>query len=129
MTTSPDLRTSKKQAIGVLAVALFLVQAATFLAADFEAAATFDGATGITAAIGYALFNLDAGTVPSEGFLVPFEIIDVVLVAALAAAVMLARRESGPGLRTDGGERTDGSRTSPDRRSDGSRRADDGGDR
>jgi NADH-quinone oxidoreductase subunit J len=41
---------------------------------------------------------LAGADVPSETFLVVFEIIDVVLVAALVAAVMLARRESGRGL-------------------------------
>lgn len=58
--------------------------------------------TSITESLGYALFSLDNSRqgVPSEGFLLPFETIDVVLVAALVAAVMLARRESGATLQT-----------------------------
>ncbi|HET7324789.1 MAG TPA: NADH-quinone oxidoreductase subunit J, partial [Halococcus sp.] len=48
-----------------------------------------------TASIGYAMFNLAGGAYPSEGFLVAFEIIDIALVAALAAAVMLAKTEEG----------------------------------
>ncbi|MFC7235972.1 NADH-quinone oxidoreductase subunit J [Halosegnis marinus] len=107
MTTRPRLYTSGRQVIGLVAFVLFGVLAAVFLTADFGAAETFAGAEGITAAIGYAMFNLDAGSVPSEGFLVAFEIIDVVLLAALAAAVMLARRESESGgflPLTDGGE-------------------------
>ena len=43
--------------------------------------------------------------VATEGFLGAFEIIDVVLVAALVAAVMLARREGALPFRTDGGEK------------------------
>ena len=72
---------------------MFGVLAAVFLTADFGSHATFEGATGITASIGYAMFNLDAGSLPSEGFLISFEIIDVVLLGALAAAVMLGKRD------------------------------------
>ncbi|WP_255150440.1 NADH-quinone oxidoreductase subunit J [Halorarius halobius] len=92
MTTRPRLYRGGKLA-GVVALALFGVLAAVFLTADFGEMAGFGGAEGITASIGYAMFNLDGGTLPAEGFLVAFEIIDVVLIAALAAAVMLARRE------------------------------------
>ena len=52
-------------------------------------------ATSVTASIGYAMFNIDRAPIDSEGFLVMFELIDIVLVAALAAAVMLGRSESG----------------------------------
>ncbi|WP_276261367.1 NADH-quinone oxidoreductase subunit J [Haloglomus litoreum] len=104
MTSRPRMERNSRQVIGVLSLALFAVLAAVFLTAEFGDAAGF-GEGSITAAIGYAMFNLDAGAFPSEGFLVTFEIIDLVLVAALAAAVMLARRE-GEGsvlpLRTDG---------------------------
>jgi NADH-quinone oxidoreductase subunit J len=127
VTTRPQLRTGKSQAIGVLAVALFGLMALTFLTADFGAAEGFGGATGITAAIGRAMFNLapEQASVPSEGFLIPFEIIDVVLVAALAAAVMLARREEGrEGFLplTDGGRPEDEDGPDP-----GARDADDDG--
>jgi hypothetical protein len=47
----------------------------------------------ITKSIGYAMFNIEKPAVASEGFLVAFEIIDLVLVAALVGGVMLARRE------------------------------------
>ncbi|MFC6955101.1 hypothetical protein [Halorubellus litoreus] len=51
----------------------------------------------ITETIGYAMFGL-SGQLPdelkSESFLAVFEIIDLVLVAALVGAVTLARRES-----------------------------------
>lgn len=106
MTTRPRLYTNGKQAVGLVAFALFAVFAAVFLTADFGTAAGFGGKP-ITATIGYAMFNLDAGVLPSEGFLVAFEIIDVVLIAALAAAVMLATRdddeEPDSSVATDGG--------------------------
>ena len=105
MTTRPRLETNERQAVGLIAFVLFAVLAAVFLTADLGAPQGFPGDGSITASIGYAMFNLDGGEFASEGFLVPFEIIDVVLVAALAAAVMLAKREGegfGP-LETDGG--------------------------
>jgi NADH-quinone oxidoreductase subunit J len=124
---------------GIAALALFAVMAWVFVGAEFgEAASGFAGEAGITASIGYAMFNIGAeNAVPSEGFLIPFEIIDLVLVAALVGAVMLARRDDGgeitSALRSDavesesqsgevvadGGERSDGSQASSDRRSDG----------
>ena len=105
MTTRPRLETNKRQTVGLIAFVLFAVLVAVFLTADLGTPQGFSGDGSITASIGYAMFNIDGGAFESEGFLVAFEIIDVVLVAALAAAVMLARRE-GPGfgpLETDGG--------------------------
>ncbi|WP_049947714.1 hypothetical protein [Candidatus Halobonum tyrrellensis] len=68
--------------------------------------------TSVTASLGYAMFNLD-GHIDAEGFLVAFELIDIVLVAAIAAAVMLGRSEPGTrvsrGLTGEGGL-TDGGR-------------------
>ncbi|MFB6117611.1 hypothetical protein [Halosegnis sp.] len=93
MTSRPRLHTDTRQIVGLVAFVLFAVFAAVFVTADFGTAATFDGATGITASIGYAMFNLDGGSLPSEGFLIAFEIIDVVLLSALAAAVMLGTRD------------------------------------
>ena len=78
---------------GLVAVGLFVVLAATFLTTSFGSPQGFGGAGSITASIGYAMFNLSGGAFESEGFLVSFEIIDIVLVAALAAAVMLAKTE------------------------------------
>ena len=124
MTTRPELDRRGSKAVGLLAFVLFVVMSAVFLTAEFGSAAGFPGGGSITAAIGYAMFNLDAGAFPSEGFIVAFEVIDLVLVAALAVAVMLARRDDG-GLNpfaTDGGR--DESRPARTGRDE-----DDGGDR
>ena len=124
---------------GVAALALFAVMSWVFVGAEFgEAAPGFVGDAGVTASIGYAMFNIQTpDAIPSEGFLVAFIVIAVVLDAALDGAVMLASREkdgeittalrSGAvdsedvesGVVADGGERTDGSRASSDLRSDG----------
>jgi NADH-quinone oxidoreductase subunit J len=108
----------------------------------------------ITATIGYAMFGLGEESrsgVPAENFLVLFELIAMVLVAALVGAVMLARREE-PGVTValfasdddaadpatdavaaDGGT-NDGAhtgldgRTGDDRTSDDGPSSDDGGD-
>jgi len=79
---------------GLAALALFVLLAAVFLSATFEAGAGFPADVSITEQIGLAMFDLDQTGVPSEGFLAAFEIVDVVLVAALVGAVMLARRDS-----------------------------------
>jgi len=81
---------------GVAALALFAVMAWIFVGAEFGEAAGFPDGASITASIGYAMFNINAqNAVPGEGMLVAFEIIDLVLVAALVGAVMLARRDDG----------------------------------
>ncbi|WP_248896719.1 proton-conducting membrane transporter [Haloplanus halobius] len=108
MTTKPELRLGSHLLPGLAAVALFVVIATTILRASFGDPQGFAPDAGITASIGYAMFNLDMGSVPSEGFLVAFEIIDITLVAALVAAVMLARREREGdvvALLSDGGRR------------------------
>ncbi len=94
MTTRPRLHRGNKT-LGLAALALFVVLSTVFLSAEFGTAATFQGATDITTRIGYAMFDLPMpeGPVGSEGFLVAFEIIDLVLAAALVAAVMLAFRD------------------------------------
>jgi NADH-quinone oxidoreductase subunit J len=99
MTTKPELKLGSHLLPGLAAVALFAVLAATFLTASFGEATGFPADAQITASIGYAMFNVGVDQVPgtlveSEGFLVAFEIIDLVLVAALAAAILLARRET-----------------------------------
>ena len=98
--TRPRLRTEGSFLPGLAAVALFAVFAAVFLTTTFDAPAGFGADAAVMRSLGAALFNLDAqsvagqGTpVESEGFLVAFEIVDAVLVAALVGAVMLARRE------------------------------------
>ena len=108
MTTKPELATDIDLFPGLVAAALFGVFAVIFLGATFAGATGFETDAPITASIGYAMFNLGGGpsTVASEGFLATFEIIDVVLVAALVVAVMLARRRSGQLLaRIRGGDR------------------------
>lgn len=113
MTTKPQLKLGSHLVPGLAAVVLFLVMAVVFLGTSFGEAAGFAQQASITSSIGYAMFGIDpsasSGTlVGAENFLVAFEIIDIVLVAALAGAVMLARREQGgrsvTALMTDGGE-------------------------
>ncbi len=104
----PSLKLGPHLAKGIGAIALFVVLVYLILRAPFGDIAGFPEGVNITAAIGFALFNLPGADVPSEGFLAPFEIIDVVLVAALVGAVMLARRRVGgqvaAALRTGGEE-------------------------
>ena len=91
MTTRPRLYRGDKL-VGVLALGLFGFLAAVFLTAGFGTAEGFaDGS--VTRTIGYAMFNLPAGDFESEGFLVAFITIAVVLDAALDGAVMLAKRD------------------------------------
>lgn len=95
---------------GIGAIGLFAVIIAATLNAEFPAPAdpAFPEGESITAGIGNALFNFGGPAWYGEGMLAAFEIIDLVLVAALVVAVMLARRETGgsltDALRTDGGE-------------------------
>jgi NADH-quinone oxidoreductase subunit J len=108
MTTRPRLATDVNYVAGIAAVLLFAVFAVVFVGAGFPYAEGFGDAS-ITASIGYAMFDmLDQASYETESFLVAFEIIDVVLVAALVGAVMLARREEDGSLvtaLTDGGRR------------------------
>jgi len=124
MTTRPRLRTDFA-AYALLGVALFVVFSAVFLTAGFPEPEGFAGVSSITAAIGYAMFDIQADVVPegTESFLVAFILIALVLDAALDGAVMLARREEGPVLPiTDGGWslRDDADETSDDDESGGS---------
>ena len=91
--TWPRLKLGSHLLPGLAAVALFAVLAVVVLGGDFGAAEGFPTDAGVTASIGYAMFNLSFGDVPSEGFLVAFLTIAVVLDAALDGAVMLAKRE------------------------------------
>jgi len=101
MTNKPQLNTEGSLVAGLAAVALFVVLAAVFATVSFPAPAGFPDGAAITKSLGAAMFDIapsaimDEGeaAVPGEGFLVAFEIIDVLLVAALVGAVMLARRE------------------------------------
>jgi NADH-quinone oxidoreductase subunit J len=100
VTTKPRLRLGKHLLPGLAAVALFGVMAATMLSASFGDPAGFGEVGSITRNIGYAMFDIDQGAAQSEGFLVVFEVIDIVLVAALVGAVYLAKRDDGGTLRT-----------------------------
>ncbi len=111
------MREASKALPGFVALVLFVVLAVVFLGASFQDAAGFPNGANITASIGYAMFNIfgieGQNIVQSEGFLVVFEIIDLVLVAALVGAVMLARREGdSTSVRTDGGRESADSRAS-----------------
>jgi len=116
--SSPSLKLGPNTVRGLGAVALFAVLAFAVLRSTFAAPAGFPADASITASMGYALFDLAGGDVPSEGFLAAFEIIDVVLVAALVAAVMLARREVGGAVggarRSDRGPAASGPEPSTD---------------
>jgi NADH-quinone oxidoreductase subunit J len=108
MTTWPELKLGSHLVRGLAAVALFVVMAVVFLGASFGEPAGFPADANITASIGYAMFNLELGDVPSEGFLVAFLVIAVVLDAAIDGAVYLAKREEGgsqvvPRVVADGG--------------------------
>lgn len=93
MTSRPRLKLGRHLLPGLAAVALFVVFAVAFLAANFPAPEGF-GEGSITASIGYAMFDLtDLAAHPVEGFLVSFITIAIVLDAALDGAVMLAKRE------------------------------------
>jgi len=103
VTTKPELRLGKHLLPGLAAVALFAVMAATFLSASFGSGVEdpFADVGSITENIGYAMFDLTGQlTVESEGFLVAFVLIALVLDAALEGAVYLAKREAGGTLRT-----------------------------
>jgi len=140
MTDRPRLNTEGNYVAGLAAVALFVVLAAVFVTASFPAPAGFPDGAAITKSLGAALFDIAPGqlmdegesAVPSEGFLVAFLLIGVLLDAALDGAIMLAKREEagenvglGSGadepegaVAADGGERPE-PRASLDPQSDG----------
>jgi NADH-quinone oxidoreductase subunit J len=139
-TTRPELDLGRHLAPGIAAVALFVVMAGAFITAEFPEPQGFPADANITASIGYAMFNLDFGAVPSESFLVAFLIIAIALDAALDGSLILARRETDGktvSLLTDGGRElkrtvfgddTD-SETDADADTDAAEGGDTGGDR
>jgi NADH-quinone oxidoreductase subunit J len=115
MTTKPQLSTEGSLVAGLAAVALFVVFTAVFMTASFPAPVGFGESAAITSSLGAAMFDISPSVlmgegetvVPSEGFLVAFILIAVVLDAALDGALMLAKREeSGENvsLNADNGE-------------------------
>ncbi len=111
MTTRPQLRIGPHLLPGLIAIALFGVFVLAILRSSFGAPAGFPEDASIVANIGFALLDIDAGGVPTEGFLVAFIAIALVLDAALDGAVMLAREEPKTAVETDGGSPTDGGET------------------
>ena len=101
MTTKPQLTTEGSLTAGLAAIALFLLFAGVFLTASFPNPVGFGQNPAITTSLGAAMFDIAPGilmgegetAVPGEGFLLAFETVDAVLVAALVGAIMLARRE------------------------------------
>ena len=104
-TTKPELDLGSHLLPGLAAAALFVVMAATILAASFPEPTGFAEGANVTASIGYAMFNLGLGDIPGESFLVAFIVIAVTLDVALDGAVHLATREddSDRTLLADGG--------------------------
>lgn len=99
MTTRPQFRLGRHLLPGVIAIAVFAVMAAVILRADLGDTAGFPSDASVTADIGMALLNAPT-TIPTEGFLVAFILIALVLDAALDGAVYLAGREKGGRLVT-----------------------------
>jgi NADH-quinone oxidoreductase subunit J len=108
VTTKPELRTGSHLLPGLAAVALFVVLAVAVLRASFGDPQGFAPDAGITSSIGYAMLNLDMGSVPGEGFVVALIVVAVALDAALDGSILLAKREedgSAVALLADGGRR------------------------
>ncbi|WP_435097687.1 hypothetical protein [Halarchaeum sp. P4] len=96
MTSRPKLATNANFARGLGALALFAVLAGAFLLTEFGPAAWYPEGASVTAGIGYALFDMSGQTpLIDTGFLAAFETVDFVLVAALVAAITLARKDGG----------------------------------
>ena len=87
---------SSSRTPGLAALALFGVLAAVVLgsASGFsDPAVGFPAGESIVHNIGYALFDIDLGGIPTEGFLAAFLIIAIALDVALDSAVYLAKQE------------------------------------
>jgi len=87
---------SSSRTPGLAAIALFGVLAAVVLgsASGFsDPAVGFPAGESIVHNLGYALFDIDLGEIPSEGFLAAFLIIAIALDVALDSAVYLAKQE------------------------------------
>ncbi len=99
MTTRPRLRLGRHLLPGLIAIAIFGVFAFVTLRAELGEAEGFPSEASVTADIGMALLNAPT-TIPTEGFLVAFILIALVLDAALDGAVYMAGREHGGQLVT-----------------------------
>lgn len=118
MTSKPNIKRDLDVVSGLAALALFVVMAAVFLNAAFDAPAGFEEGASVTASLGYAMFNITGEFVPiaGEGMLAVFLIIALVLDAALEGSIMLARRETDEREPvTDGGAPTERESTGGER--------------
>jgi len=88
----------------VATLALFAVFALVALDTSFGAPSGFPADASVTESIGYLMFGLEGSAIPGANFLAAFEIIDLVLVAALVGSVLLARREDDRADPLKGGE-------------------------
>ncbi|GAB3411647.1 hypothetical protein GCM10027435_03490 [Haloparvum alkalitolerans] len=107
---------------GLASVLLFAAMAAAFVNAEFGEPAGFElsgeAADTVVHNIGYALFNLDLGSLAAntEGFLAAFLIVALTLDVAVDGALYLAKREEGGSVVSAVGEAfTDGGREGGDR--------------
>jgi len=138
MTSRPELAPDINYRNGIWVLPLFAVLAWTFLTAGFARPAGFTEGE-ITRSIGFAMFDM-LELIPdahgeTEGFLVAFIVIAVVLDAALDGAVMLARREEddsvitaladGDRVLAGGSESSDGTQADDGERSAKTARTDD----
>jgi NADH-quinone oxidoreductase subunit J len=102
MTTRPQLIDFDRRIVpGLIAVALFGIMVAVFLATGFGESSGFDDGVSIVSGIGYALLGapdqvtVNSDTIGTENFLVAFILIAVLLDAALDGSLMLAWRDDG----------------------------------
>jgi len=92
----PELARDANFARGLGALALFAALAGAFLATSFGPAAWFPADASVVGNVGYSLVGLAGqGGLADESFLAAFELVDIVLVAALVGAVTLARKDGG----------------------------------
>jgi NADH-quinone oxidoreductase subunit J len=108
VTTRPRLKLGPHLLPALAAVGLFGLMAALVLTSSFGPSQGFPADANVVASVGRAMFGVPNADVAGENFLVAFETIDFVLVAALAGAVLLARRDEGGAavtLLSDGGRR------------------------
>lgn len=89
---------------GLAAAGLFVLLALVFLQATFAAPAGFPAGESILLNLGYALFDLELGGIPGEGFLAAFLIVAVGLDVAIDSALFLAKREEGGRFTTGFGD-------------------------
>ena len=103
-----DTDGSERASAALAVTALFAVLATVALGAagSFPAPSGFPAGESIVHNIGYALFDIELGEIPAEGFLAAFLIIALALDVALDAAIYLAKREDEGSIvsaLTDGG--------------------------